>query len=52
MIRRSDGIKIYWGYYQDSLVEISGKKIRKKMGETEVAADFQIWSKIKCTCPV
>ena len=62
MIRCSDGIKIYWGSYQDYLVEISGKKIppkipsifsknrkaivwRKKMGETEVAADFQIWSK-------
>ena len=62
MIWHSDGIKIYWDYYQYYLVEISGKKIPpkipsifiknrkgivwgKKMGETEVAADFQIWFK-------
>ena len=30
MIRRSDGPKTYWGYYQDYLEEISGKKIQKK----------------------
>ena len=30
MIRRSDGPKGYWGYYQDYLEEISGKKIPKK----------------------
>ena len=29
MIRRSDGPKSYWGYYQDYLVQISGKKIQK-----------------------
>ena len=62
MIRRSDGPKTYWGYYQDYLEEISGKKIQKKFhrfsakiirlysmakktAETQVAADFQIWSK-------
>ena len=31
MIQRSDGPKTYWGYYQQYLVEISGKKIRKKI---------------------
>ena len=31
MIRRSDGPKTYWGYYQDYLEEISGKKIPKKI---------------------
>ena len=31
MIRRSDGGKAYWGYYQDYLEEISGKKIQKKI---------------------
>ena len=24
----------------------------KKISEKQVAADFQIWSKIECTCPV
>ena len=61
MIRRSDGPKAYWGYYQDYLEEISGKKIQKKIPsifsknhkaimakktvETQVVADFQISSK-------
>ena len=31
MIRRSDGPKTYWGYYQDYLVQIFGKKIQKKI---------------------
>ena len=31
MIRRSDGPKTYWGYYQDYLVQIFGKKITKKI---------------------
>ena len=30
MIRYSDGPKTYWGYYQDYLVQIDGKKIPKK----------------------
>ena len=67
MIRRSDGPKAYWGYYQDYLEKISGKKIqkkipsifsknhkakwRKKTAETQVAADFQIWYK-KLNVPV
>ena len=29
MIRCSDGPKTYWGYYQDYLVQIFGKKIQK-----------------------
>ena len=29
MIRRPDGPKSYWGYYQDYLVQISGKKSKK-----------------------
>ena len=29
MIRRSDGPKTYWGYYQDYLVEIYEKKSKK-----------------------
>ena len=61
MTRHSDGPKTYWGYYQDYLVQIYGKKIPKnipsifsknhkavvwrKPAKTEVAADFQIWSK-------
>ena len=58
MIRRSDGPKTYWGYYQDYLEEISWKKIKKKIpsifsknhkakktAETQMAADFRIWSK-------
>ena len=31
MIRCSDGPKSYWGYYQDYLVQIYGKKIIKKI---------------------
>ena len=31
MIRRSDGPKTYWGYYQDYLVQIYEKKIQKKL---------------------
>ena len=61
MIRYSDGPKTYWGYYQDYLVQIYGKKIPqkitsifsknrkaivwRKLAKTQVAADFQIWSK-------
>ena len=30
MIRRSDGPKTYWGYYQDYLVQIYEKKSKKK----------------------
>ena len=30
MIRRSDGPKTYWGYYQVYLEGISGKNIQKK----------------------
>ena len=69
MIRRLDGPTTYWGYYQDYLVGISGKKIQKnnsidfqqklqgecmakKRAEMQVVADFQIWSKIECTCLV
>ena len=29
MIRRSDGPKSYWRYYQDYLVQIYGKKSKK-----------------------
>ena len=62
MIRRSDGLKTFWGYNQDYLGQVfitkirkkipsifsknpKGIVLRKKMAETEVAADFQIWSK-------
>ena len=61
MIRYSDGPKTYSGYYQDYLIQIYGKKIQKKItsifsknrkaivwrkpAKTQVAADFQIWSK-------
>ena len=31
MIRLSDGPKTYWGYYQDYLVQIFGKKFKKKI---------------------
>ena len=31
MIRYSDGPKAYWGYCQDYLVQIYGKKIQKKI---------------------
>ena len=31
MIRRLDGPKTYWGYYQDYLVEIYGKKCKNKI---------------------
>ena len=31
MIRRSDGPKTYWGYYQDYLVQIYEKKNPKKI---------------------
>ena len=31
MIRCSDGPKTYWGYYQDYVIQIYGKKIRKKI---------------------
>ena len=57
MIRRSDGPKGYWGYYQDYLEKISGKKIQKKN-----SIDFQQKSsgemakktvqKFECTCRV
>ena len=36
MIRCSDGPKSNWGYYQDYLVQIYGKKIQKK-----ISIDFQ-----------
>ena len=63
MTNYSDGNKTYWGYYQDYLVQIDGKKIPpknsidfqqkivrlyivwRKPAKTQVAADFQIWSK-------
>ena len=31
MIRCLDGPKTYWGYYQDYLIQIYGKKIPKKI---------------------
>ena len=31
MTNYSDGNKTYWGYYQDYLVQIDGKKIPKKI---------------------
>ena len=31
MIQHSDGPKTYWGYYQDYLVQIYGKKIPQKL---------------------
>ena len=62
----SDGPKTCWGYYQDYLVQIYGKKNGKKipsifsknhkgikkMAETEVAPDFQIGPETEWTRPV
>ena len=68
MIRRSDGPKAYWGYYQDYLEKISGKKIqkkipsifsknhkakwRKKRPKRKWRPIFKFGPKIECTCPV